>query len=155
MKKPLNAYSNYELLCLYDTATALTRGFLAYGRDAETRDRDKAALREYRKEIKNRGFKKIAEFKTAAIREEEERIEKELEKKELQKKIENYNRDQNIKALAETAQIDPEEIESFMGAMIYRLKKDNLYPNRDNMKKVIEDHKRETEIEILNLMYEL
>lgn len=176
----LTEISNNELLDLYNIGNFLTRGRFARGMEE-----DKAALREYRKEIKARGFARIADFratcaaerKAAWIAKNEEAQATEQaaqieEVKEAQPATENAadveNANEVLTEAANAAEIHPgiyefadnagatiEDVEEFMHAIVYRIKKAGNMPDEESVLAAMDDYQRDMETEYLNALLQL
>lgn len=176
----LTEISNNELLDLYNIGNFLTRGRFARGMEE-----DKAALREYRKEIKARGFARIADFRAACAAEREaawmakheeaqateqatqaEEVEEAQPATENTADVENANEalaeainaaevHHALYELADKAGATIEDVEEFMYAIVYRLKKAGNMPDEESVLAAMDDYQRDMETEYLNALLQL
>lgn len=161
----LTNITNNELLEIYTIGNTLTRGRL--NRGLET---DRQAMREYRKEIKRRGFGRIAEFRAACAAEREAEFQAKLAEQEAINTVadEQAAEEALMEAeqattdlhpgfyeLAESAGVSVEEVESFMGAIAYRIRREGHAPTEESMMEALDAYQRDMEIASLNALLEL
>ena len=163
--KNLTTITNNELLELYTIGNTLTRGWLNRGLES-----DRQAMREYRKEIKRRGFARIAEFRAACAAEREAEFQAKLAEQEaannaaneraaeealMEAEQANADLHPGFYELAEAAGVSVEEVESFMCAIAYRIRKAGHAPTEESMMEALDAHQRDMEIAALNALLEL
>lgn len=157
----LTAITNNELLGLYTIGNTLTRGRLNRGLES-----DRQAMREYRKEIKRRGFARIAEFRAACAAEREAEFQAELAEQEAANEqaaeealMEAEQAATDIHPgfyeLAEAAGVSVEEVESFMAAIAYRIRKAGHTPTEESVAEALDAYQRDMEVAALNALLEL
>lgn len=161
----LTTITNNELLELYTIGNALTRGRL--NRNLES---DRQAMREYRKEIKRRGFARIAEFRAACAAEREAEFQAKLAEQEAANSAANEQSAEEalmeaeqsaddlhpgFYELAEAAGVSVEEVESFMAAIACRIRKAGHAPTEESVMEALDAHQRDMEIAALNALLEL
>ena len=161
----LATITNNELLDLYTIGNSLTRGRLNRGLES-----DRQAMREYRKEIKRRGFARIAEFRAACAAEREAEFQAKLAGQEAANDAANEQaaEDALMEAeqaaadihpgfyqLAESAGISVEEAESFVAAIAYRIRKAGHALTEESAMEALEAYQRDMEVAALNALLEL